>query len=209
LTGETRDDRLKAVYEATDATALERSYDDWAKDYDADLRTFGYMSPTIAVALAARHVPTDRGAVLDAGAGTGIVGELLALIGYRELTALDLSSGMLEVARRKGVYSDLHQAALGSSLDLPDDAFAGVVCVGTFTGGHVGPDALPELIRVTRPGGALVYSLTEPVYDAFEREHGRLEREGAWTRLEVSGEFDPLPNDADAPMSRVYAFRVA
>lgn len=208
MTERTRDERLKAVYEATDAKTLERSYDDWAQDYDADLHSFGYVSPTVTVALAARHIPTDQGPVLDAGAGTGIVGAFLHLIGYRELTALDLSAGMLEVARRKGVYTELRQAALGDTLDLPGDRFAGVVCVGTFTAGHVGPEALPELVRVTKPGGVLVYTLTEPVYDAFKRQEDALERDRKWRPLEISGEFDPLPNDADAPMSRVMVFQV-
>jgi ubiquinone/menaquinone biosynthesis C-methylase UbiE len=203
-----REERLKAVYGSTDAKQLEQAYDEWAAEYDQDLAAFGYTTPAIILGLAARHIPTDAGEVLDAGAGTGIVGQLLATIGYRELVALDLSAGMLEVARKKAVYSALHQAALGGALPFDDDRFAGMVCVGTFTAGHVGPDALDELVRITKPGGVFVYSLTESLYDSFQQKQDALVRAGKLQALEESGEFDPLPAEAEAPMSKVVTYRV-
>ena len=56
-----------------------------------------------------------RGAapVLDAGAGTGLVGEWLGILGYPEVEALDISEGMLAVARAKGVYRALHVGCAG------------------------------------------------------------------------------------------------
>jgi predicted TPR repeat methyltransferase len=203
-----REERLKAVYGSTDAQQLEQAYDAWAEEYDQDLAAFGYTTPAIVLGLVARHIPTDAGQILDAGAGTGIVGSLLATIGYRDLVALDLSAGMLEVARQKRIYRTLHQAALGGTLPFEDDRFAGMVCVGTFTAGHVGPDALDDLVRVTRPGGVFVYSLTESLYHGFQAKQDALVRAGKLQALEESGQFDPLPAEADAPMSKVVAYRV-
>ena len=52
-------------------------------------------------------------------------------------------------------------------LDLPDAAYGGVICCGTFTHGHVGPECLPELLRVTRPGALFVCGTIAPVLDGL------------------------------------------
>ena len=66
-----------------------------------------------------RYVPRSA-RVLDAGAGTGLVGESLKRLGYSNIEALDLSLGMLEEARKKNAYSAFHQMILGETLDFPD-----------------------------------------------------------------------------------------
>jgi SAM-dependent methyltransferase len=102
----------------------------------------------------------DRSApLLDAGAGTGLVGEWLAIIGYPHVEALDISQGMLTVAARKGVYKALHRLALGGDLPFADGHFAGIVSAGVFTTGHVGAEGLDELVRITRPGGVIVLTV--------------------------------------------------
>ena len=41
-----------------------------------------------------------------------------------------------------------------------DGMYAGVVSSGTFLQGHLGPEALPELCRVIRPGGFMVFTVS-------------------------------------------------
>ena len=82
--------------------------------------------------------------VLDAGAGTGLVGERLCEAGYRDLVGIDLSPGMLAVARGKDVYRELRQTNLGESLAFPDDAFDAVISVGVFTTGHAPAHAFDD-----------------------------------------------------------------
>ena len=71
---------------------------------------------------------------------------------------LDLSSEMLEHAQLKKtatgqpIYSDLHTGDLTTSLNLPDNAYSGIISCGTFTHGHVGPEAFDELYRIAQPG---------------------------------------------------------
>ena len=74
---------------------------------------FGYRHPTIGLALLARHLPKGAAPILDAGAGTGLIGEWLAIMGYPVVEALDISAGMPAVARAKNVYAAFHQLALG------------------------------------------------------------------------------------------------
>jgi len=83
---------------------LARRYDQCAEDYDAALkRDFEYRAPEVTAEFFARYVPGEA-MILDAGAGTGMVGEVLTKLGYANLVAMDLSQGMLEVTRQKNVY---------------------------------------------------------------------------------------------------------
>lgn len=180
MTVEKNDGRLGDVYAARSAEEIAALYDGWAENYDADMARAGYRHPAIATALLARHLPRGAAPVLDAGAGTGLAGEWLGILGYPRVEALDISTGMLERARAKGVYADYHVCRLGEALPFADCAFAGVISAGVFTTGHVGPEALPELVRITRPGGILVLSVKNSLWkasfaDAVAARRGQLE----------------------------------
>ena len=71
----------------------------------------------------------------------------------------DLSPEMLAVAARKGVYRDLIEGSVLDGLTVADGAYAGVVSSGTFTNGHVGPDALDELLRLAQQGAQFALSI--------------------------------------------------
>ncbi len=150
---------LGAVYGAKGAGEVAALYDDWAATYDAEMAKAGYRHPSVGLALLARHAPRGTGPVLDAGCGTGLLGDWLGILGFAPVEGLDLSAGMLEVARGKGSYAALHQLALGGALPFADGAFAAIISTGVFTTGHVGAEALPELARVTRVGGPLVLTV--------------------------------------------------
>ena len=117
----------------------------------AEMSAAGYRHPTICLALLARHLPRGAAPLLDAGAGTGLIGEWLGIMGYPHVEALDISEGMLAQAARKGAYAALHRLALGGPLPFADGHFAGIVSAGVFTSGHVGAEGLDELIRICRP----------------------------------------------------------
>jgi ubiquinone/menaquinone biosynthesis C-methylase UbiE len=150
---------LGAVYDAKDAKSLAAAYDAWSTSYEAEMAQSGYRHPSICLALLARHLAKGAAPLLDAGAGTGLLGEWLGIMGYPHVEALDLSEGMLAVARVKGCYTKLHRLALGSELPFADGYFAGVISSGVFTTGHVGPEGLDELVRITARGGAIVLTV--------------------------------------------------
>jgi len=154
---------LGAVYDARDPKQVAVLYDAWAAGYDAQMAAAGYRHPSVGLALLARHLP--GGAVLDAGCGTGLLGDWLAIMGFAPVQGLDISAGMLAVAQAKGSYAGLHQAALGGPLPFGDAAFDGVISTGVFTTGHVGAEGLAELVRILRPGGALVLTVKMPLWD--------------------------------------------
>lgn len=206
-----KDGRVEWILSSKSNEEVAARYNLWAQEYDADLQSYGYRSPGITAGLVGRYVPNDGSPVLDAGAGTGIMGEILALLGYSDITALDLSPGMLEVAGRKGVYKDLKHAALGGPLDFPTDHFGAVVCIGTLVGGHAPPSSFDELIRITRPGGRLVFTVRSDVYfgGGFKDRQEELEAAGAWKLLEVTQQFVSVPSsDQPEGTNIVFAYEI-
>ena len=125
--------RLDKVYTARSLDDLSEGYAEWAAEYDRDVMTWGYQVPAMVSAMAARHLPAGSGPLLDVGAGTGIVGELLAALGFSQIDALDMSEDMLALARGRGCYAEVRQGVLGQRLDYPDGHFGGAVAAGVFT----------------------------------------------------------------------------
>jgi len=153
------DNRVQWVYQAPDRQELEKRYDVWANEYDRDLQnSFGYIGPRLCAEHFAKHVPGDAH-ILDAGAGTGLVGIELARLGYCNIDGMDMSQGMLDEARKKGVYGELRQLILGEPLSYKDGEFDAVISVGVLTLGHAPASSLDELVRVVRANGHVIYSL--------------------------------------------------
>ena len=203
-------DRVRWVYGAKNNQELSERYDQWAKDYDRDLENdFGYIGPRYAVDHFVKHVPQDA-KILDAGAGSGLVGQLLYAKGYRELTAMDLSSGMLAEARKKGVYKAFHQMAMGGALDFPTDRFDAVICVGALTEAHAPADSLDELVRVTRPGWHIVYTLRTDLYEkaGFKDKNNALMAANKWALVEKGDEIQGLPKGEPDIYMEVWIFKV-
>jgi predicted TPR repeat methyltransferase len=162
------DGHLGAVYQASGTDELAAHYDAWSDTYDAEMAKAGYRHPSIGLALLARHAPRGTGPVLDAGCGTGLLGDWLGLLGFAPVEGLDLSSGMLAQAARKGSYARLTQAALGGPLPFAQGAFAAVISTGVFTTGHVGAEGLPELTRILRSGGVMVLTVKLPLWEVIQ-----------------------------------------
>ena len=153
---------LDGAYAMRSPEDARRLYANWAETYDADfVAGTGYR---LAQRVAELFVAAGgAGPVLDVGCGTGAVA--VALPDGMLVDGLDLSPEMLAVARRTGRYRNLTEADLTTDLpDLPGPPYAGMVSAGTFTHGHVGPDALPRLIALLDRGGLFVFSTRPDLY---------------------------------------------
>ena len=205
-----QDNKVQWVYSARNNQELADRYDQWAKDYDRDLEEdFGWSGPLRTSQVFAQHVPTE-GRVLDAGAGTGLVGQILSDMGYGNLVAMDLSQGMLEESRKKGIYRELHQMVMGERLDFATGAFDAVISVGVLTVGHAPASCLDELVRVTKSGGHIVFSLRPDVWEGsgFKEKQESLAVDGKWQLAEVTEPFQPLPRGEPEVFHQVWAYRV-
>ncbi|GIL34280.1 class I SAM-dependent methyltransferase [Phycicoccus sp. DTK01] len=164
---ESRRDEVRAAYDAI------------AEDYAA---TFPSTEPELPVDLAmldhfvGRVVAGGGAHVLDAGCGTGRIARYLVDRGL-SVVGVDLSPGMLAMARRDHPDLELHEGSL-TELPLADVSVDGVVfwySLIHLTGDEL-PVALAEAVRVLRPGGhvLLAFQKGEGTYDvgAGLRERG-------------------------------------
>jgi predicted TPR repeat methyltransferase len=157
---------LQKVYSAQDNNDLKKAYDQWAEKYDKHVTAFGYMIPAVAAGFFGKYVDVDTSPILDAGAGTGLMGGVLDAIGYRGQVAIDISAGMLNKASERNVYMNLHQMILGEVLNFPSDYFGACQFIGVFSKGHAPARAFDELVRVLCPGAYIIFSLLENIYES-------------------------------------------
>lgn len=206
----THDGHLGAVYDAKDTTEVAALYDKWSQTYDAEMAVAGYRHPSICLALLTRYLPRDAAPLLDAGAGTGLIGEWLGIMGYPTVEGLDISNGMLDVARTKGVYTALHNLALGGPLPFPDGHFAGVISAGVFTTGHVGAEGLEELLRICASGGVVVLTVKTTIWDSgFAAHVGGLVADGTVTLAEQTAPYVSMPGEAGTVPSIGLVLRIS
>ena len=92
--------------------------------------------------------------ILDVGAGTGGIGEMLKARGYNNVYALDISQEMLNLAASKNVYKKLICAPLTDTYmnDLETAEYDVVLCAGTIVYGQVKPGAIEQCARFVKPG---------------------------------------------------------
>jgi len=156
------DETLEDAYAMTSLDEVKALYRDWAFSYDAGFGDAqGYQLPRLVAQ--AYLAAGGHSAVLDVGAGTGLVADHLVGAGLDTIDALDVSDEMLAVAKMKDIYRDLYNRDVTQSLDLP--AYDGVVSAGTFTLGHVGPSAIVNLLEVTKSGAVFVISVNAAHYE--------------------------------------------
>jgi len=139
------------------------NYDSFAEAYSAENETSlmnAYYARPATLALAG-DVTGRR--ILDAGCGSGPLFEALRERGA-VVSGIDMSSGMLEVARRRlGADADLRVADLAEPLPFPDGSFDDVVASLVLHYLQDWEPTLAELRRVLRTGGRLIVSVSHPL----------------------------------------------
>ncbi len=199
---------LREAYRSQSPDEIAQRYDHWAPEYETHMANVGYAHPAVTAAMLARHLAPGDEAILDAGAGTGLLGELLVALGYSHLVGIDASREMLARAKVKGHYRELQRMFIGEDLDFADDRFAATVSAGVFTEGHAPLSGLDDLLRVTRPGGYLVFSIARVYLEgAFDAKRRALEAQGRWRLVDASERYNSTPLEGEIP-ARVYVFQV-
>ena len=140
-------------------------YEAWAGTYDQEVSVENAYAQPPRCATALTSVVEPGGRILDVGCGTGLSGLALAEVGFTSLDGCDFSPPMLERAAATGVYGRLFESDLNKGLDVADDTYDHAAAVGVFSFGHIRPSALRDVLRVVRPGGAVVVGLNDHFWD--------------------------------------------
>ena len=148
-------------------TAVQAIYNSWATDYDQDLEQLGYHGPQVGAETLRDHLSDKSALILDAGCGTGLTGEALFELGYKNLHGIDYAPNMLGIAAAKGCYSDLFQADFQKTLELKTASYDALICIGVI-GPRVWAAVLKEFVRIVKPSGYICFSIRV----AWEEAHG-------------------------------------
>ena len=174
--GKAMRDDSDPIINLEDAYALQTPEDNlalyrkWASTYDSDFAQRNkYAYPKSIAAICANQVDTtSQLSILDIGCGTGIVGTCLSeLLPASTIDGVDISPEMLHVASTKSrvdskpVYDQLFEADLTKPISFANAKYDVAISAGTFTHGHLGPDALINILVVVRPGGRMVVGINK------------------------------------------------
>lgn len=165
-----KSEKLREVYGERTVDDQRRIYRDWAETYDEQTTSeFGWMGFKPAAEEFSKRVPDRNARVLDAGCGTGLVGETLAGMGYTNLHGRDLSPEMLAIAEKRRVYKTLGEIDL--TQPLKEEPFDAVLSVGVFGFGPPDPEHIRHLILATKPGGTIALTVNGKGWIDREWEH--------------------------------------
>ena len=156
--------QLAALSGRTTATApadfVAQTFDRLSATFDSHLKDdLGYRTPESLYELMTALVPDRKGFahMADLGCGTGLSGLAFRSLA-RQITGIDLSAKMLEQAREKGIYHDLHRSGIVEALAANETAFDLFVAADVLV--YVGD--LAPLFRAAgqraAPGALFVFS---------------------------------------------------
>jgi len=146
---------------------------------------WNYSGPKETVEVFKKYAKDKNIKIYDAGCGTGLVGAELKKFGYNYYEGADLSQKLLDLVP-KSLYQKLSKVDLNKKIEIQDSVFDAVMCVGTFTFGHVKPPALDEFIRITKNKGLICFTINEGIYEeyGFDKKIKQLSDNKSWVMKE-------------------------
>ncbi|XP_039250074.2 methyltransferase-like protein 27 [Styela clava] len=177
-----------------------QQYDRWSENFESDVSNLDYRAPKICVDHLYRVIEskglqfTEETEIIDLAAGTGLVGKFLRdkqFIGT--IDAQDGSSGMLDVAKTKNIYSNFYECILkpDAILPLPVNHYDVAILSGALSDSQVHPTCLKDILRHIEVGGIFVFSTRSnrnnlDFKKKLEIEIEKLEHDGCWEKLLVN-----------------------
>ncbi len=155
------------------------TYDKWASSYEVDVNSMNYSGyKSVVTKWQAYHSELlsktgEKHKVFDAGCGTGLVGELVLRSASLEMIQFyggDISSEMLKIAESKRIYTDLQVVDLKEELPYEANSFDSVISAGVFGIGHCGPECVPNILRILKPGCVFIATVNKKLFDKAPEE---------------------------------------
>jgi len=170
-----------------DDAYVTRLFDRMSGSFDDSLAQLGYAAPQLLTSALSEIIPfaERRLSILDAGVGTGLCGPLLRS-SARHLTGVDLSPGMLEKARARNVYDELHEGELVAFMHAHASGYDVVISADTLVYFGELEAAFAAAAVALKPGGLLAFTLeVEPADSGAEHrlnQHGRYSHSADYVR---------------------------
>ena len=175
------------IYKLKKTDEVMKYYDVWSEKnkYDKDMVDWNYTGPKETSEVFTKYEKNKNAKIYDAGCGTGLVGVELKKHGFSNFFGADLSQKILDLVP-KNLYQKLDKVDLNKVIQEKDNTFDAVMCVGTFTFGHVKPPALDEFIRITKNKGLICFTINEGIYEeyGFDEKIDQLKKDNKWKEIE-------------------------
>ena len=204
------------VYQLDTPQQHQNYYDQWAKTYDDDFANHhGYAYPERVATLFAKTATPDDHPIADIGCGTGLVGQYLRQQKISQtIHGFDISQGMLDVAHDKKIYDGLYLADITAPLPFEyRHLYRGLISTGTFTLGHLGPDALEYALAMGAEGALALIGINAQHFHekSFDQAFHNWQARGmispvTWHEVDIY--LDPDAADTDSLTAWVAEFRI-
>jgi len=204
------------VYQLSTPEEHQRYYDAWAKTYDADfVEHHGYAYPERVARLFMEIAQSNDRPIADIGCGTGLIGQHLRHLGQKStIDGFDISQGMLDMAAKKQHYDGLFLADITAPLPGNyQNHYGGLISTGTFTLGHLGPDALGHALTMARKDALALIGINAMHFEekGFDQAFQHWQDHGMIKKLEwheVAIYFDDAAADTENTTAWVAEFRI-
>ncbi|NES05737.1 MAG: class I SAM-dependent methyltransferase [Okeania sp. SIO2F4] len=153
------------------------SHNSWALTYEEEVAAVNYQAPELLTQRALKLKASGK--YLDVGCGTGLVGEAIIRPQKENLyiDGCDISEEMLKVAEQKGIYRSLTCCDV-FEIPYANSSYDIVISAGVFASnednqksGFANSQALPGVIRVLKPSGYCVFSVSARVWESDSRDY--------------------------------------
>lgn len=171
---------------------VEQYFDKVCKDYESAMRLWGYCMPEIASTALIEQgklKPSNDVKIVDLGCGAGAIGQALYKKGFTNLCGVDISEGMIEIAKQKDVYTTITKTNLSQQLPFEAESFDCAISSAVTT--YLDSSALNHWIPILKKGGLLCVVHKASVWPKWIKEQDRLVECGTWKLVFSSS--DPLP----------------
>ena len=134
-------------------------------------------------------------AILDVGAGAGIVGKLLKEKGFSNITGVDASQALLKKAQESGAYKATHCMYFGLGFDKFLDELKGqfdiVTATGCFIEGHIPASGFDDVHAALKTGGHFLINLkecnwTDEAKEGYKAKLSQMIKEGKFKIVDES-----------------------
>ena len=147
------------------STYVRDIFDAFADDFENVLDGLDYAVPSLmgkTLENLAKNVKLKKMKILDAGCGTGLCGEYLKKYArFRGLDGVDLSEKMLDVARKKKIYTHLYNQDLNQFLSQHAHCYDLINAADVLTYfGELGCVFI-QMFEALKPGGRVLFSISE------------------------------------------------
>ena len=172
---------------------IKEHYDELASNYEQVYLTAGWPDPRKSADLAGEFVDQTQAKrevaeVFDMGCGTGLVGEYLSEMGFKNIDGVDASRGMLDKAGEKKAYRDLDELFLGVPETFPakyHNKYDVVTASGILADNHLDCPVFEEMLLALKQGGIVTFTSRIEYLEkyGYGPYMDKLEREGKWKQL--------------------------